>query len=197
MNFDDKWKVLAIVVLIVAGCDEPQQQQTSSPAKTPMPSTMPDISGGMMSTPFLVPPLVNPEILTAAEAEIAPDEQVIGVLYEGVPRAFQLSALKDMRYHVVNEHRGPQGFAVTYCDRTDCVRVLGSGKGEQLLVQTAGFHNGEMQIRVKSVQFSQTSKDIPVPDVEFTRTTWAQWKEANPQTTLFVGEIRKKSGKAP
>ena len=105
MNFDDKWKVLAIVVLIVAGCDEPQQQQTPSPAKTPMP---PDISGGMMSTPFLVPPLVNPEILTATEAEIAPEEQVIGVLYEGVPRAFQLSALKDMRYHVVNEHRGPQ-----------------------------------------------------------------------------------------
>ena len=171
-----------------SGCDEPQQSTTPPPTITPMPAAMPSMSGGMMSTPFIVPPLVNPPLQSAAEARISSDEPVIGVLHKGIPRAFLLTALKDMRYHVINEHRGPASLAVTYCDRTDCVRVLEALDENPLLVQIAGFHNGEMQVRIKDGQFSQTAKDLPAADVPFTRTTWGTWLAENPETTLFTGE---------
>ena len=150
------------------------------------PSTVPP-PAGMLNTPFLVPPLVNPPLLDASAAEIDPDEPVIGISSGSQHTAWLLKALSNMQSHVIHDTRGPQPIAVTYCDRSDCVRVFSGEPGESLQLQTAGFINGEMCLRVNGQILPHSSQDIALKDYEFTRTTWGEWSKQHPDTSAYNG----------
>jgi hypothetical protein len=112
----------------------------------------------MMNTPFIVPPVIDPPMLPAVDAQVGPDEMVIGISSDGESRAWLVSALSDMQSHVVVDTRGPQPIAVTFCDRTRCSRVLAGQPGTSLRVQTAGFMNGEMWLQIDGQMLPQSSK---------------------------------------
>jgi hypothetical protein len=143
----------------------------------------------MMNTPFIVPPVIDPPMLPAADAAVGPDEMVIGISCDGESRAWLVSALSDMQSHVVVDTRGPQPIAVTFCDRTRCSRVLAGQPGSSLRVQTAGFMNGEMWLQIDGQMLPQSSAKMPLRDVESVMTTWQEWKTAHPETTLFPGRL--------
>lgn len=175
---------LATMVLI-AGCDSPDPTMLPPPPHPKLPD--PESVDAMMNTPFIIPPVLDPVIYLAKEVEIPADERVVGVVVGETVRAYLISALKHMQSHVVNENQGDYPVCVTYCDRTDCVRVLGGEKGDTLTVQTGGFQNGEMLLRLNEQMYPQNSTDVPLKDVQYTRTTWGEWLAANPSTTVYLG----------
>lgn len=141
----------------------------------------------MLNTPFLVPPLVNPPLLEASAADISPDEPVIGVSMGSNHTAWLAEALSNMQSHVIHDTRRSLPIAVTYCDRTDCVRVFCGEAGESLQLQTAGFINGEMWLRVNGQMLPQSSGEIAIKDYEFTRTNWGTWSKLHPDTCVYIG----------
>ena len=182
-----------LLPLVLSGCNESTEP---NPPASPGPNTAANISprgtaapvpaaAGMMNTPFLVPPLVNPPLLNASVAAIGPDAPVIGISSNSQHTAWSLKALSNMQSHVIHDTRGPQTIAVTYCDRSDCVRVFAGEAGESLQLQTAGFINGEMWLRVNGQILPQSSQDIAVKDYEFTRTTWGEWSSQHPDTSVY------------
>jgi len=141
---------------------------------------------GMMNTPFIVPPVTDPPMVAAADVDLPAEEQVIGVSIGGISRAWLISAMSDMQSHVVIDTRGPRPLAVTFCDRSRCTRVLAGQSGTALQVQTAGFINGEMWLRVNGQMLPQSSTDIPLEDIESVVTTWQEWKASHPDTTVYL-----------
>jgi hypothetical protein len=56
-------------------------------------------------------------------------------------------------------------------------------------VQTAGFINGEMWLRVDGRMLPQSSQEIPLTDQTSTFTSWKEWKAAHPSTSVYTGEV--------
>ncbi len=179
---------LLIAACLMPGCDTADPTMLPPPPHPKLPD--PDSVDAMMNTPFIVPPVLDPVVYLAKEVDIPPNEQVVGVVIGETVRAYLISALKHMQSHVVNENRGDFPVCVTYCDRTDCVRVMGTDKGQTLTVQTGGFQNGEMLLRLDDTMYPQNSAEVPLRDVEYTRTTWGEWLEAHPSTTVYLGYRR-------
>ncbi|MFN5584780.1 MAG: DUF3179 domain-containing (seleno)protein [Planctomyces sp.] len=177
---------LALASMFVAvGCDTADPTMLPPPPHPMLPD--PDSVDAMMNTPFIIPPVLDPVIYLAKEVDIPADERVVGVVVGETVRAYLISALKHMQSHVVNENQTEFPVCITYCDRTDCVRVLGADKGDTLTVQTGGFQNGEMLLRLNEQIYPQNSADLPLKDVQYTRTTWGEWLQANPSTTVYLG----------
>ena len=174
---------LAAMVLIV-GCDSPDPTMLPPPPHPKLPD--PESVDAMMNTPFIIPPVMDPVIYLAKEVEIPADERVVGVVVGETVRAYLISALKHMQSHVVIDTRGPRPLAVTFCDRSRCTRVLAGQSGTALQVQTAGFINGEMWLRVNGQMLPQSSTDIPLEDIESVVTTWQEWKASHPDTTVYL-----------
>lgn len=188
--------VLCVCLLMCPGCSETEvpsvgvSGESGAPPVALAPSVAPPSPAtGMMNTPFIVPPVIDPPMLPAVDAQVGPDEMVIGISSDGESRAWLVSALSDMQSHVVVDTRGPQPIAVTFCDRTRCSRVLAGQPGTSLRVQTAGFMNGEMWLQIDGQMLPQSSAKIPLRDLESVMTTWQEWKTAHPETTLFPGRL--------
>lgn len=186
-------------MLVNAGCGQPQPNNGGSPdpaapmqpsASAPPANVTPvPPSAGILNTPFIVPPVVDPPMLAAEDANLSPDEIVIGVIDEAAPRAWLVSALSNTHSHVVIDTRRPQPLAVTSCDRSRCSRVLAGQPGTDLQVQTAGFVNGEMWLRVDGRMLPQSSFEIPLADQTSTCTSWKDWTAAHPDTSVYVGAV--------
>ena len=172
---------------ILTGCHEATPPDATSLNTAPPTVTPPPNPNGMVNTPFIVPPLVDPPLIPAAAATLKPDEPVVGVSTGQTHTAWPLNALSNMQSHVVHDTPNTTPLAVTYCDRSDCVRVFSGQSGQPLQLQTAGFINGEMWLRVDGQMLPQSSPSIPLEDYQFTRTTWQEWATLHPDTTVFLG----------
>lgn len=172
-----------------AGSPDGLPTQVSSESAPPANVTPAPSGAGMMNTPFIVPPVTDPPMLAADNAQLSPDEMVIGVVDGGVPKAWLVSALSSTHSHVVIDTRGPQPLAVTWCDRSRCSRVLAGQPGADIQVQTAGFINGEMWLRVDGRMLPQSSQEMPLTDQTSTFTSWKEWKAAHPSTSVYTGEV--------
>jgi hypothetical protein len=138
-------------------------------------------------TPFIIPGVRQPEMRSAAEAELADDERIIGITGPGAPRAYMVRALSGVTGHVVNDMAGDVPVTVTYCDRSDCIRVLTADTAEPIDLWTGGVLSGKLAVRFKEQMYSQTSKDLPLQDYPFVLTTWKEWREAHPETVVYIG----------
>ncbi|MBL8814533.1 MAG: DUF3179 domain-containing protein [Planctomyces sp.] len=181
-------RVLFVLGLFVAaGCDEQQAQQDLKPIPLGM--------MGALNTPFITPPVIAPITFRADEVTL-PDEQiVIGVVQGGHARCYVKDVMRPIASHVVNDTVGITPVSITFCDERDCVRVFTTDKEGQLPdVKVGGFMNDEMALMVNGRMYSQSSKDIPLPEAEYELTKWGDWKAKYPETRVFLGYMEEEHG---
>jgi hypothetical protein len=150
-----------------------------------------------MSTPFVWQGVRQPPTLSAARASLADDDPVIGVCAGGQARAYSLRALSAMTGHVVNDVLKDVPVSVTYCDRSRCSRVFtGPGRGAPLDLDQGGLHQDRLLLKRGGVFYYQDSGEtlapgggpaLPYEAHPFERTTWKAWREAHPDTDVYVG----------
>lgn len=173
-------RTLLLTSLMLAGCGDDSAETNEADEAM--------LQAAMNDTPFMTPG-VEPRFVPAAEASLAEDDDVIGVVVDGEARAYPVALMSGMTTHVVNDLIGQTPITVTYCDRTDCTRVFtDSGKQSELNVGTGGFANDQMQVTVGDTMYAQTSSDIPLQDVEFVVMPWSDWKQQHPKTRVLISE---------
>jgi hypothetical protein len=154
---------------------------------------------------YIIPPyqdelIQQPPAVPAASADLKEDVEVVGVSAGGRHRAFLISTLGTVRSHVVNDLLAGQPVTVTYCSRTECIRVFTGPTGEPLDVAVGGWDNREgrqgLILRIGSKLYRQDTlgraedgpaAPFPYPDADYERTTWGRWREAHPDTDVYVG----------
>jgi hypothetical protein len=113
---------------------------------------------------------------------------VFGVTVGSRSRAYVRAAMCSPATHVVNDMLGDTAVTVTYCDITDQARVFTeAGRHEALDVLLYGRIGGKMNIKVRDQVFAQDDNKIPLPELDFVRTTWGEWKSLHPHTDVFTG----------
>jgi hypothetical protein len=151
----------------------------------------------MGSTPFIHEGLQTPATVAAREANLPDEAEVIGIQVGDRYRAYQLTAMEVPIRHVINDVVNRLPVSVTYCNLTQCVRAFGGKSGCQpLALGLGGLQGGEMILRWNGVSyFQRTGKavseglgDLPLQEYPHTRTTWKAWREAHPDTDLFMIE---------
>lgn len=147
---------------------------------------------------FEMPGLQKPPVVPAPESKIADTDEVIGVIVNGTPRAYWLKALKYPPWHIVNDVVAGTPVSVTFCDRTNCIRVYTNGASSSPLdVNLGGLYGKEMVVKIDGVLYYQESgkpfdldhgnASFPYPDHPWERTNWKAWKTKYPGTEVFVG----------
>lgn len=152
----------------------------------------------MSNTPLVVDGIKAPIVVDAGEAKLLDSTQVIGVFWNGISRAYPISSFLGMFNHVVNDRFELESgeklpVTVTYCDMTDCIRVLTSdtaGEDGRLDVGTLGLIDGGMALRWKDHQFKQSAEVEGLIDISFERTTWGEWKAMHPDSKVYIGARR-------
>jgi len=158
-----------------------------------------------------LPPVQQPPALSAAAVRLADDAEVIGVAAGGRHRAYALDAFVYWtKRHVVNDVVGGVPITVTHCDLTECTRVFTAPDRDGPLDVSVGgwggrFEESGLLLRVGSTRYRQTTgeplKDgdppFPYAPAEYVRTTWKRWREAHPDTDVYVGELPVTPADAP
>ncbi|MBI5757409.1 MAG: DUF3179 domain-containing protein [Planctomycetales bacterium] len=138
-----------------------------------------------------VPGMVQPRTDQANSAAVDDDEEVICISIAGQHRAYKTSAMTSPTTHVINDLIHGVPVTITYCDRTECARILMvMEEGESnspLAVGVGGFRDGQMLLDIDGQLFPQDSRDVPFADREFVKTSWKKWKTAHPDTDVFTG----------
>jgi|GEM_PF-6947540 len=192
--------IMVGLVLGTGGCEEPRRTKeellrTTEPEMREILEAPGSVTTSM-STPLMVAGIENPTMVSAADSGLKPDAAVIGVIVDGQARAYPLLRLSGMLDHVVNDvvksgDGGKRlGLTITYCDITDCIRVLtaeGERSEESLRVGTLGLVRGGLGITVGSGQYKQTEKIEGLEDYPHERTTWLDWRFRHPQTVVYAG----------
>jgi hypothetical protein len=160
-----------------------------------------------------VPVIQRPTTVPAEVVTLPDDAVVIGVEARGRRRAFVLEAFYPPERHVINDLLGGKPITVTYCDVTDCLAVFTDPDADEPLeIATGGWQGkivrgwftGSMLLRVGSSWFRQDTgqplanhaeKPFPYTKYQFERTTWKQWRDARPDTDVYVGEISSERAK--
>ncbi|MCA9049246.1 MAG: DUF3179 domain-containing protein [Planctomycetaceae bacterium] len=142
-----------------------------------------------MSTPFTMPAICNPPTQSADVTDLPDDEPVIGVTVGEHSRAYVCRAMSLIHTHVINDLIEDTNIAVTFCDRTTTARVFcGPDDKGSIRMQVGGESSGAMVVNLNGVMHLQTSSRIPLQDLDFTETTWGQWKRLHPDTSVFTGQ---------
>ena len=147
----------------------------------------------------LAEPIIRPPSLAAKEANLRPDEIVIGVEVGGKAQAYRFASFEWKSGHQDNDLVGGVPVSVAYCDMTDCLRVYSEPQGsEPLDLNVAGVLNGEMIMRHgermyfhksgKEVEPRDGSPTLPYPLITPTVTTWKEWTARHPDTRVYVGK---------
>jgi hypothetical protein len=91
-------------------------------------------------TPGGVEPIVQPELVTVQQAELADTEMMIAIEVDGQHRAYLISDLSQPGSHVVNDIVAGLPVSITYCDQTDFARVFSDPRADQPIeLRTAGW----------------------------------------------------------
>lgn len=152
----------------------------------------------MDNTPFIMSGVRSPQFFAAADVQLPDDLVVIGVQVGEQPRAYLQKAMSQLNSHVVNGEFEGVPVSVTYCDRTDCVRVFTrQGGGPLIDLQTGGFSTDEMLVRLDGVMYPQSSRELPLQELKHVQTTWGQWQLQYPATTIYLGEFEEKYRRDP
>jgi len=150
-----------------------------------------------------LPPIRQP-LTFPATAGVPADMEVVGVSAGGKHRAYLLLALRPFQTHVVNDLLDSVPVTVSYCDGTSCIKVFrGKARGVPLDVSVGGWRQfdtggrGGLVLKVHGKRYAHSSGKaldpssaarFPYEEVPFTRTTWKAWKQAHPDTDVYVGE---------
>jgi hypothetical protein len=144
-----------------------------------------------------LPGIPTPPVHSADVAGVADADEVIGIRVGRRARAYLLDAFVYPR-HVINDMVGGRAVSVTYCDRARFARVFTEESAKTpLQLDIAGQRMDGLILRVGRVEYAQktgtnltSAQGAPFPfkDLAFVRTTWRQWRQANPDTDIYVGD---------
>lgn len=149
------------------------------------------------------PGLANPVFVPPNDGRLSADLPVIGIVVQGRSFAYSIPALSMptnlesvtsmyelARRHVVNQLIDDTAVTVTYCDLSQCARVLAKDEQERPLeVGIGGVYGKELILCWNGKQYTQSSVDIPLTDHPFERTTWGEWFAQHPDTQVYLGDI--------
>lgn len=138
------------------------------------------------------PPAVAPELAGLDDAE-----EVVGVVVNGVARAYRLDELSIPRRHVVNDLVGGIPVSVAFCDQTGCVRTYTGPGTAPLRIGIGGLRDGGLVVKLDGVYYDHRSGRVvegppnaaalPFDRVPWTRTTWGRWRREHPATDVSLG----------
>lgn len=134
---------------------------------------------------FRWPPLTNMPMRSGTEANVPDDCEVIGLLADGRPRAY---VTKFLEYpdHVFNDRVGDTSLTVTYCEKTSCARVF--HRTDDIEVMLGGWSGKEMMLFVDGAYWDHSSREIPLAEYGFIRTTWGRWRACYPESDVYAGD---------
>lgn len=149
----------------------------------------------MYNSPFLTEGISSPQFTTPVGARIGNTDLVIGLIINDRPRAYPLLSLSYMAGRVVNDSRfGPDGqpqpFTVTYCDMTDCIRVLEPEEAieaDSLEINTFGLLEGGLALQWHGKPYKQMDEIEGLRNMQYEKMTWGEWKAAHPDTLIYTG----------
>jgi hypothetical protein len=158
-------------------------------------------TGGVM--PLAQPGIRQPATFPPDSARLPDDAPVVGVSAGGKTRAYLVAAFSPLpggqfSPHVVNDLLGDTPVTVTHCDRTGCTRVFTDADARQPPeIDVGGWFGGEggsLLLLVGGVRYRQDTTQpltgiarFPYADAHFERTTWKRWRNAHPDTDVYLG----------
>ena len=119
---------------------------------------------------------------------------MIGVVVEGSARAYRLNAYSSNGWpgdHIVNDTINSVPITVARCDHEECVRVFAGEHHRHPLDVRAGGRtgSGELVLLLDGQRYAISSNDIPLTNYSFEETTWKNWLEKHPDSTVYVGQL--------
>jgi hypothetical protein len=153
-----------------------------------------------------IPALTRPKMLSAEDAKfLSPTDRVIGMSMAGESKAYPLRILN---YHeIVNDVIGETPIAVTFCPLCDSVAVFDRRTpiGEREFGVSGLLYNSNVlmydrqgqpeslwpQLKSMGISGAGVNKALKALPVEVT--TWTDWRERHPQTTVMsleTGHVR-------
>jgi hypothetical protein len=160
----------------------------------------PDLDGPkgiLMEVPGIREPLAH----SAADVQLADAAEVIGISVGGRVRAYLVDALNLPDRHVVNDLLGDTPITVTFCPRTDCVRVYSDPSSHEPLPIVLGgwmerYEDRTILLLVGTTRYRQdtgqplepgAAAPLSYPQINFVRTSWKEWRAAHPETDIYLG----------
>jgi Protein of unknown function (DUF3179) len=146
-----------------------------------------------LASEFGVPGIASPHLFAGDQSGVADHAAIIGVVQSGEARAYLVSAFffhGSPGSHIVNDVFGSIPITVTHCDRTECTCVFTSDQvsGKPLDVRAGGLTpDNQMALLIDGQRYTQESAKIPLQEVEFVQTTWKEWRQEHPQSTIYLG----------
>lgn len=139
----------------------------------------------------------DPKFVSAAEAlsDMADEEFVIGVSIDGDARAYPINVLS--RHEIVNDVVAGRPVAVTYCplcftgivyDRNVAGRTLEFGVSGKLIMNDLVMYDRQTDSlwqQILGEGIDGRYKGTRLTAVPATQTTWAQWRDAHPDTLVL------------
>jgi hypothetical protein len=132
----------------------------------------------------------NPQLIPAEKCGLRDNDIIIGVNVFGESRAYLQLALGGLPdRHLVNDVISTIPVTITYCDRTQCTRVLSSGSvKEAVSIRCGGWLAvQEMALLVDGKKYAQSSPEIPLMDLPFEISTWKEWQQKHPDSMVYLG----------
>lgn len=142
-----------------------------------------------------IPSIDNPQFIPASEAAMGEDDRVLGVLFNGVAKAYPISILN---YHeIVNDRFADAPVVITYCplcasglalyavvdDKSLTFGVSGLLYNSDLLLydrQTSSLWSQMMSEAVSGNLLGKKLKPLVTEN-----TTWEEWKSRHPTTVVL------------
>jgi hypothetical protein len=166
----------------------------SSPGTPPAGASKPPVLSTAVAARRVTAGVRMPRVFSAADAESAADDEVIGVVVGGRARAYRVKNMAYLMNHVVNDMIDGRPVSVTYCDKTDCVLVLTDAhEAEPLAIDIGATSEGLFLFVGDEAYVQQTGlsprnqQPLPFEEMPFERTTWGEWRRKHPDSAVFEG----------
>ena len=143
---------------------------------------------GIVNTPAIMDALYSPEMLPAWVMEFPDDERVIAIEVAGQHYAYPLSVMNGVGEHIINDIFAGTPITIAFCDMTDCVRVLTTGKKDRALaVLQHGLQNGELALLYGGLSYQLSSDTIPLDQYPHKVVAWPSWRDEHLDGLVYPG----------
>lgn len=143
---------------------------------------------GIVNTPAIMNSLYSPEMLPAWVMEFPDDERVIAIEVAGQHYAYPLSVMNGVGEHIINDFFEGKPITIAFCDMTDCVRVLTTGKVDRpLAVMQHGLQNGELALLYGGLSHQLSSDTIPLDQYPHKVVAWPSWRDEHLDGLVYPG----------